>query len=119
MRIVAGFAAGLVAIIVASATLAGCMLFPPIVTTRLVADLETPVSAKLKLARNARYSILLESVEGGAVRGLHQAAAQRHMDIKQHQFIHEAQTPRKLGHMVFSPAEKMRLKNSLDVPARV
>jgi anthranilate synthase component 1 len=40
-----------------------------IVLTRLVADLETPVSAMLKLARNARYSFLLESVEGGAVRG--------------------------------------------------
>jgi len=39
-----------------------------IVSTRLVADLETPVSAMLKLARNARYSFLLESVEGGAVR---------------------------------------------------
>jgi anthranilate synthase component I len=40
-----------------------------IVLTRLVADLETPVSAMLKLTRNARYSFLLESVEGGAVRG--------------------------------------------------
>src|SRR6185312_3841510 len=40
-----------------------------VVITRLVADLETPVSAMLKLARNARYSFLLESVEGGAVRG--------------------------------------------------
>jgi anthranilate synthase component 1 len=40
-----------------------------IVLTRLVADLETPVSAVLKLARNGRYSFLLESVEGGAVRG--------------------------------------------------
>jgi anthranilate synthase component 1 len=40
-----------------------------IISTRLVADLETPVSAMLKLARNARYSFLLESVEGGAVRG--------------------------------------------------
>ena len=40
-----------------------------IVLTHLVADLETPVSAMLKLARNARYSFLLESVEGGAVRG--------------------------------------------------
>jgi anthranilate synthase component 1 len=40
-----------------------------IVLTRLVADLETPVSAALKLTRNARYSFLLESVEGGAVRG--------------------------------------------------
>ena len=40
-----------------------------VLTTRLVADLETPVSAMLKLSRNARYSFLLESVEGGAVRG--------------------------------------------------
>jgi anthranilate synthase component 1 len=40
-----------------------------IVSTRLVSDLETPVSAMLKLARNTRYSFLLESVEGGAVRG--------------------------------------------------
>lgn len=40
-----------------------------IVSHRLVADLETPVSAMLKLSRNARYSFLLESVEGGAVRG--------------------------------------------------
>jgi anthranilate synthase component 1 len=40
-----------------------------ILSTRLVADLETPVSAMLKLARNTRYSFLLESVEGGAVRG--------------------------------------------------
>jgi anthranilate synthase component 1 len=40
-----------------------------IVVTRLVADLETPVSAMLKLGRNARYSFLLESVEGGSVRG--------------------------------------------------
>jgi anthranilate synthase component I len=42
---------------------------PQIVMYRLVADLETPVSAMLKLSRNARYSFLLESVEGGAVRG--------------------------------------------------
>ncbi len=40
-----------------------------IISSRLVADLETPVSAMLKLSRNARYSFLLESVEGGAVRG--------------------------------------------------
>ncbi len=40
-----------------------------ILSTRLVADLETPVSAMLKLSRSAKYSFLLESVEGGAVRG--------------------------------------------------
>ena len=48
---------------------------PQLVWTRLVADLETPVSAMLKLSRGARpgqmgpMSFLLESVEGGAVRG--------------------------------------------------
>ncbi|MEM7427639.1 MAG: anthranilate synthase component I [Pseudomonadota bacterium] len=40
-----------------------------VVWTRLVADLETPVSAMLKLAAGTEYSFLLESVEGGAVRG--------------------------------------------------
>src|SRR5579883_115655 len=42
---------------------------PQLVWTRLVADLETPVSAMLKLAAERHYSFLLESVEGGAVRG--------------------------------------------------
>ncbi|MGE3066621.1 MAG: anthranilate synthase component I [Hyphomicrobiaceae bacterium] len=42
---------------------------PQVVWTRLVADLETPVSAYLKLADGSSMSCLLESVEGGAVRG--------------------------------------------------
>ncbi|MDH3579192.1 MAG: anthranilate synthase component I [Hyphomicrobiales bacterium] len=42
---------------------------PQVVWTRLVADLETPVSAFLKLAENESNAFLLESVEGGAVRG--------------------------------------------------
>ncbi|MBK1663688.1 anthranilate synthase component I [Rhodospirillum rubrum] len=42
---------------------------PQVVWTRLVADLETPVSAMLKLADGRPYSFLLDSVEGGAVRG--------------------------------------------------
>ncbi|MFQ5955533.1 MAG: anthranilate synthase component I [Kiloniellales bacterium] len=42
---------------------------PQLVWTRLVADLETPVSAMLKLADGRPNSFLLESVEGGAVRG--------------------------------------------------
>lgn len=40
-----------------------------VVWTTLIADLETPVSAMLKLAHDRPYSFLLESVEGGAVRG--------------------------------------------------
>ncbi len=42
---------------------------PQVVWTRLVADLETPVSAYLKLAAGRANTFLLESVEGGAVRG--------------------------------------------------
>ncbi len=42
---------------------------PQVAWTTLVADLETPVSAMLKLADDRPYSFLLESVEGGAVRG--------------------------------------------------
>ncbi len=40
-----------------------------VVWMRLVADLETPVSAYLKLASGRPMSFLLESVEGGATRG--------------------------------------------------
>src|SRR3954454_5800356 len=39
-----------------------------VVWTTLVADLETPVSAFLKIAEGRPMSFLLESVEGGAVR---------------------------------------------------
>ena len=42
---------------------------PQLVFTRLVSDLETPVSAFLKLAGSRRNAFLLELVEGGAVRG--------------------------------------------------
>ena len=36
-----------------------------VLSTSLVADLETPVSAYLKLAEGRPYSALFESVEGG------------------------------------------------------
>jgi anthranilate synthase component 1 len=42
---------------------------PQVVWMTLVADLETPVSAMLKLAEGRPNSFLLESVEGGAIRG--------------------------------------------------
>src|ERR1043165_3997343 len=42
---------------------------PQVVWTTLVADLETPVSAFLKVAGGRANSFLFESVEGGAVRG--------------------------------------------------
>ena len=42
---------------------------PQVVVRRLIDDLETPVSAFLKLGRDRPYACLLESVEGGAVKG--------------------------------------------------
>lgn len=42
---------------------------PQVVWRILVADLETPVSAFMKLANGQSHTFLLESVEGGAVRG--------------------------------------------------
>lgn len=42
---------------------------PQLVWSRLVFDLETPVSAYIKLAAERKNTFLLESVEGGAVRG--------------------------------------------------
>ncbi len=42
---------------------------PRVVWTTLVADLETPVSAFLKVARQQPNNFLLESVEGGTIRG--------------------------------------------------
>ena len=42
---------------------------PQVVVRRLVDDLETPVSAFLKVGRGRAHAFLLESVEGGAVNG--------------------------------------------------
>jgi len=42
---------------------------PQVVWTTLVSDMDTPVSAMLKLAGDKPNSFLLESVEGGAIRG--------------------------------------------------
>ena len=42
---------------------------PQVLWTRTIADLETPVSAMIKLVGGAPKSFLLESVEGGSIRG--------------------------------------------------
>src|SRR5438105_3489838 len=42
---------------------------PSVLWTRLVADLDTPVSAMMKMAQGRPNSFLLESVQGGAIRG--------------------------------------------------
>ena len=46
-----------------------------VVWTRLIDDLETPVSAYLKIARGRPYAFLFESVEGGAWRGRYSVVA--------------------------------------------
>ena len=42
---------------------------PQILTHKIIADTETPVSILLKISKNEKYSFLLESVEGGDQRG--------------------------------------------------
>ena len=42
---------------------------PQLVWSELIADLETPVAAYMKLTHGAPYSFLLESVEDGDIRG--------------------------------------------------
>ncbi|HEY1878734.1 MAG TPA: anthranilate synthase component I [Caulobacteraceae bacterium] len=46
-----------------------------LVWTRLIDDLETPVSAYLKIAHGKNYAFLFESVEGGAWRGRYSIVA--------------------------------------------
>ena len=40
-----------------------------LLTKSLIADVETPISCLLKIKKNQKYSFLLESVEGGSLRG--------------------------------------------------
>ena len=42
---------------------------PQILAKNLIADIETPISCLLKIKENQKYSFLLESVEGGSLRG--------------------------------------------------
>tara|TARA_Y100000588_G_C13356883_1_gene544806 strand:- start:147 stop:383 length:237 start_codon:yes stop_codon:yes gene_type:complete len=42
---------------------------PQILVKNLIADVETPISCLLKIKKDQKYSFLLESVEGGSLRG--------------------------------------------------
>ena len=42
---------------------------PQLLKKNLIADVETPISSLLKVAKKEKYSFLLESVEGGSKRG--------------------------------------------------
>ena len=50
---------------------------PQLVWRRIVDDLETPVSAYVKIAKGEPYAFLFESVEGGAWRGRYSVIALR------------------------------------------
>jgi len=50
---------------------------PQVVWSRLIDDLETPVSAFLKIAKGQPFSFLFESVEGGAWRGRYSIIAMK------------------------------------------
>ncbi|MDG2527176.1 anthranilate synthase component I [Caulobacter endophyticus] len=50
---------------------------PQLVWTRLIDDLETPVSAYLKIGHGRPYAFLFESVEGGAWRGRYSIVAMK------------------------------------------
>ena len=42
---------------------------PQIISSKFIADTDTPISALLKISSNQKFSFLLESVEGGTQRG--------------------------------------------------
>jgi len=42
---------------------------PQLVYARVINDLDTPVSAYLKIAKGKPYAFLFESVQGGEIRG--------------------------------------------------
>ncbi len=85
----------------------------PVYTT-MTADLLTPVSAYLKLARHARYSFLLESVEGGekiaryTFLGAHPAEIFRYRRGTCHIEAGDS-NPRRRTHLVWEGEDPVRL----------
>ncbi|MEQ8825787.1 MAG: anthranilate synthase component I [Filomicrobium sp.] len=99
---------------------------PQLVFTKLVADLETPVSAYLKLAAEHGNGLLLESVEGGAQRGRYSIIGIK-PDITWRAFGTRAEINRtpETGDKGFTPEEAQTLdalralldESKIDVPA--
>ena len=79
---------------------------PQVVWTTLVADLETPVSAMLKLADGRANAFLLESVEGGSVRGRYSVIGMK-PDLIWRFYKHKAEINRnaRIDPHVFTPVE--------------
>lgn len=81
-----------------------------VVWTKLVADLETPVSAMMKLANEQPDSFLLESVEGGAKRGRYSFLGMK-PDLTWRCFGEKAEINRKAGEdrAAYQPCDKPSL----------
>jgi anthranilate synthase component I len=85
-----------------------------IVTMRLVADLETPVSAMLRLSADEPFAFLLESVEGGNQRGRYSIIGMapdliwRSSDGKVEVCKNPAATPRKFSKLRADPLTSLR-----------
>ncbi|WP_417793129.1 anthranilate synthase component I [Terasakiella pusilla] len=81
-----------------------------VVWTKLVADLETPVSAMMKLANDKPDSFLLESVEGGAKRGRYSFLGMK-PDLTWRCFGEKAEINRKAGddRAAYEPCDKSSL----------
>lgn len=81
-----------------------------VVWTKLVADLETPVSAMMKLANEQPDSFLLESVEGGAKRGRYSFLGMK-PDLTWRCFGEKAEINRKAGEdrAAYEPCDKPSL----------
>ena len=92
---------------------------PQVVWTDLVADLETPVSALLKLSAGEPCSFLLESVEGGETRGRYSILGIR-PDLVWRCFGNRAEIARGNGSKLpsaFTTAEKPSLAALFDLVA--
>ena len=88
---------------------------PQVVWTTLVYDLETPVSAMLKLAQGQPNSFLLESVEGGTNRGRYSFIGLR-PDLIWRCFGNKAEINRKVTVTPddFSPCPISRSRNAIE-----
>ena len=89
-----------------------------VVWTRLIDDLETPVSAFLKIADDEAYAFLFESVEGGAWRGRYSVIALRpDLVWRCHGDRAEAAVGDNIAAGVFGPLENGALDSLRDLVA--
>ncbi len=99
---------------------------PQVVWTRLIDDLETPVSAYLKIGHGKPYAFLFESVEGGAWRGRYSIVAMKpdlvwrcrgdHAEVAEGEAIAKGQFTPQIGGALDSLRDLIA-KSRIDLPA--